>query len=240
MRILSGLKNRLVPPEREARRIVSGPFRDIVMNLSLRSETQVYLGLFEREIHRWLLRLSQDIVTAIDIGAAHGEYTLFFLLKTRAKRIHTFEPDLTRLPSFYRNLELNEIPSSGRLEVSTKLVGLSNSEQETQLDSLAETIHTPLLIKMDVDGAEEQILKGATKINARSRVRWLIETHSQELEVACMELLKRAGFETTIIPNAWWRVLVPEFRPIKHNRWLAAWKNTPSGSGEVGSGVLSC
>ena len=78
---------------------------------------------------------------------------------------------------------------------------------------------------MDVDGAEEQILKGAKTINALTDVRWLIETHSNELESLCEGILTVAGFQTRIIPNAAWRVFVPEQRPIEHNRWLAAWKN---------------
>jgi len=28
-----------------------------------------------------------------------------------------------------------------------------------------------------------------------------------------------------IIKDAWWRVIVPEMRPIEHNRWLWATKN---------------
>ena len=68
MRLVSDLKNLMVSPERKHRRILAGPFRDIVMGLSLRSQTQVYLGLFEKEIHPWLNRLSKGIATAIDIG----------------------------------------------------------------------------------------------------------------------------------------------------------------------------
>jgi hypothetical protein len=50
-------------------------------------------------------------------------------------------------------------------------LGISDTEQEIRLDSLATSVHTPCFIKMDVDGAEEQILKGAKAINALSDVR---------------------------------------------------------------------
>ena len=82
----------------------------------------------------------------------------------------------------------------------------------------------PLLQKMDVDGAEQQILNGAKAINALSDVRWLIETHSGRLELHCDRILRDADFRTTIIPNAPWRIFLPELRPIDHNRWMAAWK----------------
>lgn len=225
MRLVSDLKNLMVSPERKPRRILAGPFRDIVMGLSLRSQTQVYLGLFEKEVHPWLNRLSKGIATAIDIGAAHGEYTLYFLTKTKATKVFAFEPDVSLFPYLHENLRLNGLDQSQRLGISTKFLGVSDTEQEIQLDSLANSLHAPCFIKMDVDGAEEQILKGAKTINALTDVRWLIETHSSELESLCEGILTAAGFRTRIISNAAWRVFVPELRPIEHNRWLAAWKN---------------
>jgi hypothetical protein len=224
MRLVSELKNMLVSPERKPRRIVAGPLKSIVMSLSLRTQTQIYLGLFERETHPWLCRLSKGIATAIDIGAAHGEYTLYFLTRTQATKVFAFEPDVSLFPYLHENLRLNALGQSPRLEISSKFLGVSETEKEIQLDSLATLVHTPCFIKMDVDGAEQQILKGAKAINALSDVRWLIETHSERLESLCERILIDAGFRTTIIPNAPWRIFLPELRPIEHNRWMAAWK----------------
>jgi hypothetical protein len=224
MRSLSKLKSFLVPPGIKPRRILAGPFKGIEMNLSLEGHAQIYAGLFEKETHPWVRRLSRDLRTAIDIGAAHGEYTLFFLKKTKARKIYAFEPDLSWLPVLRENLRLNGFDPSERLDLSTKFVGISDSGSETRLDSLVDSIQPPCLVKVDVDGAEEQILIGAQMLNTRPGVRWLIETHSAALEAACVELLSSAGFRTRIIRNAWWRVLIPELRPIPHNRWLAAWK----------------
>jgi hypothetical protein len=225
MRLVSNLKNVIVSPAREPRRILAGPFRGIVMGLSLRTQGQVYVGLFERETHPWLNRLSKGISTAIDIGVAYGEYTIYFLTKTKATKVFAFEPDASYIPFLSENLELNGVVQSDRFEMSNKFVGVSDTEQSIRLDSLAESVNAPCLVKMDVDGAEEQILEGAKTFNSLPGVRWLIETHSKKLEVACLGILTAAGFQTRIIPNAWWRVLVPEMRPSAHNRWLAAWKS---------------
>jgi hypothetical protein len=224
MRILSRLKNLVVAPGREPRKILGGPFKGIIMDLSLRSQTQVYLGLFEREVGPWLRRLSGGLATVIDIGAGEGEYTLFFLIKTKVPSVHAFEPDADDVARFFTNLRLNELDCSERLNLSTAFVGTSDGDREIRLDTLAKSLSTPCFIKMDVDGAEERILQGATALNALPDVRWLIETHSRELETACVEMLTATGFQTRIIPNAWWRVFIPELRPIEHNRWLAAWK----------------
>jgi hypothetical protein len=224
MRLVSNLKNLLTPVGCKPRRILLGPFRGIVMGLSLRSQAQIYVGLFEKETHPWLTRLSKDISTAIDIGAAYGEHTIYFLTKTKATRVFAFEPDTSCIPPLRENLRLNGVYQAERLELSTRFVGSSDTDREIRLDSIAESVHAPCVVKMDVDGAEVQILKGAKTFNSLPGVRWLIETHSRDLEVTCEGILRAAGFQTRIIPNAWWRVFLPELRHSAHNRWLAAWK----------------
>lgn len=194
------------------------------MALSLRHQSQIYLGLFEREVHPWLVRLTRGIHTAIDIGADSGEYTLFFLRRTDAEKVLAFEPNPEALPLLRENLQFNALGESNRLEVSTAMVGESNGANKVSLDSLVGSMRLPCFIKMDVDGAEAEILKGAGRLNGSGGVRWLIETHSKSLESECLEQLNAAGFETRIIGNAWWRVIIPELRPIEHNRWVAAWK----------------
>jgi len=194
------------------------------MNINLASQTQLYLGLFERETYPWLWRLSQGIASAIDIGAAHGEYTLFFLKNTLASKIYAFEPSPIIMSHLRGNLGLNPKLGLERLVLSSKLVGRTQSKDIVCLDELTASIKLPCFIKMDVDGSEAEILLGAKLMNALPRVRWLIETHSIELESQCVSLLERAGFRTKIVENAWWRIMLPELRPIAHNRWLVAWK----------------
>jgi hypothetical protein len=223
-RTLSFIKQKFVSNEWAARTIVAGPFRGIRMNLNLTHQTQLYLGLFERETHPWLKRLSKGIATGIDIGAADGEYTLFLLKNTRALKIYTFEPDPIMVSRLKSNLRLNHGLELEHLQISTKFVGRSNSGDTACLDSLAEDIRCPCLIKVDVDGAEAEILAGASATKAMPDVRWLIETHSEKLERDCVKSLQSAGFKIEIIPNAWWRAILPEQRPIPHNRWLVAWK----------------
>jgi hypothetical protein len=223
-RALSFVKRKFVSNERVPRTIVSGPFRGIRMNLDLSYQTQLYLGLFERETHQWLKRLSKGITTGIDIGAADGEYTLFLLKNTRALKIYTFEPNPIMASRLNSNLRLNHEAGLKRLQISQKLVGRSSSGEIVSLDSLAEDIRCPCLIKIYVDGVEAEILAGASAIKAMPDIRWLIETHSETLERTCIKSLQSAGFITEIIRNAWWRAILPEQRPIPHNRWLVAWK----------------
>jgi hypothetical protein len=217
------IKNALVSDRLKPRRILTGEFRAITLEMSLQNGMQMWLGLFERETYPWLRKLAAGVRTGIDIGAANGEYTIYLLKKTAAK-VFYFEPDLKFLPILDRNLSLNGLKTSSRIVASTEYVDERPSPGVTQLDSMLQVIEGPCLIKMDVDGAEDRILRGAVLVNKLSGTRWLIETHSPQLEEVCVRILKAGGFDTRIIPNAWWRIIVPELRPVQKTRWLAAWK----------------
>ncbi len=141
------------------------------------------------------------------------------------RRAHAFPPAEDRrqrgiclragpkLPSDFcaETLKLNVVTQSERLQICAKFVGETENDREMRLDSLRHAINLPCLIKVDVDGAEEHVLKGASLLNQLPDIRWLIETHSKELEAACLGILSDAGFQTRIIHNAWWRFAVPNF-----------------------------
>jgi hypothetical protein len=198
------------------------------MNLDLAYETQMFFGLAEREIHPALRKFSTDARTAVDVGAAFGEYVLFFLKRTPAKRVFAFEPEPQMRVPLHDNLELNGLQRDPRLQFSSQYVGTTNDERTTMLDSLVDQIEPPCIVKVDVDGAELKVLEGATRLLSTKGIRWIIETHSKQLEDECVALFHSAGYDTHVIPNAWWRLFLPEQRPIEHNRWLLATKERPA------------
>src|SRR5580658_2161639 len=114
------VKNAVVPAGSGPRTVQTGAFRGVRLNLDLRTQSQWYVGLFEREVYPWLARLSQGAQTAVDIGAAGGEYTLYFLMKTAAARVIAFEPDPKSFESLRGNLRLNGLEDAGRLELCPK------------------------------------------------------------------------------------------------------------------------
>ena len=213
-----------VSDKKRPRRILFGALRGLKLELSLKHQAQLYFGLFERELHPWMKIFSRGIRSAVDIGAAEGEYALYFLRLTGATRVYAFEPNTECVRSLQRNARFNGFTCpSERLIINQLYIGKRTSDTSISLDSLADSLERPCIIKVDVDGAEKDVLSGAKALNRLPGVRWLIETHSSELERSCLGILKDAGFECRVIPNAWWRILVPELRPIAHNRWLAAW-----------------
>ena len=79
-------------------------------------------------------------------------------------------------------------------------------------------------MKMDIDGGEAAVLNAAASSGFLQMrpLRWIIETHSVSLEELCVSILESNGYRARIIPNAWWRTVVPELRVSEQNRWLAA------------------
>ncbi|MBY0506161.1 MAG: FkbM family methyltransferase [Bryobacteraceae bacterium] len=222
MRLLSSVKQRLVPAGIAPRVIHAGPFRGLKMDLDLRNQTQVYLGLFEREVHPWVTELSRGIHTAIDIGSAQGEYLLYFLKRTPAVQVLGFEPDETCWPALRRNLAHNALTGDPRLSLSNQFIGAQDGPRHVSLNSLVSRISGPCLVKLDVDGQEANILAGASQFLAQSQARLIVETHSEQLERDVIGILENHGYHCQIITQAWWRRFVPEHRPGPQNRWLVA------------------
>src|SRR3989442_1787852 len=109
------MKNVIIPCGSQERTILTGPFKGIRMHLDLRTQTQFYLGLFERELYPWVTRFATGVRNVVDIGAAQGEYTLFALLKTNAERVIAFEPSPQAVEHLQRNLDTNGLAHSDKL-----------------------------------------------------------------------------------------------------------------------------
>jgi hypothetical protein len=221
--IISAIKDWLVPSGIKPRSIQFGAFKGLRMNLDLRNQTQAWLGLAEREVFACLGAFSRLAKTGIDIGAADGEYTLFFLSQPNIKQVFAFDPSERFPADLSANLALNGFNGALRSRLIKKYVSNTEDDNHCTLDSFAIDLEGPCVVKIDVDGGEGAVLQGAPKFLDRKDVSWIIETHSLDLERECEQILSAKGFSTKVIKNAWWRAVIPEQRPIAHNRWLAAW-----------------
>jgi hypothetical protein len=227
MRITTKIKNLVVSQGRKPRRILTGAFSGLTMEVDLTHQMQFYLGLYERELYHWLERFSRGATVALDIGAAEGEFSLFFLKRTDVRRVLAFEPQLELVERLHRNMRLNGLESDARLTVRSEFVGAATESNQLSLDSLLGGETGTVVAKVDVDGPEADALRGAKQLLAQGRTRWIVETHSLALERECLQILDAAGYRTQVIPNAWWRPILGEMRGCGsmangHNRWLVA------------------
>lgn len=80
------------------------------------------------------------------------------------------------------------------------------------LDSMVSDLEFPVVVKIDVDGAEMDVLEGTRRLIAMPQVRWIIETHTPALEWSCLAALHAKVYQTCVIPQTWWSVSLPELR----------------------------
>src|SRR5271157_5334231 len=131
-------------------RVYFGLFRNLVLNLDLQHQLQVYLGLYERETFKYIQYISDTCKWMIDIGAGTGELCLYFLKNSQAEKIIGVEPLTSEIDILKSNLLLNQEQSSKRMIVLAKCVGTANYPNYSSLDALELEKDKRGFIKIDV------------------------------------------------------------------------------------------
>ena len=146
-----------------------------------------------------------------DVGANVGFYTLLFA--RYGSLVYAFEPVPRNLAYLSRTLECNKLKNvvvvpwalsdtfgarSFELHDNCALGRLGPGGQPAvtiSLDEFCETYHAePDLIKIDVEGAEEAVLRGGRRMLERKRPALLLSVHSRELRAKCLGILCQMGY----------------------------------------------
>jgi hypothetical protein len=210
------------------RRIRFGPGRGVVLMLNRRHELQKELGLWEIETQPLYARWVRPGTTVFDVGAAEGDSTMILAKLAAPGRVVAFEPDADLRRRLAENAALN--PQLPVPEVMPVWVGARDADarddgtRTVALDSIvaAARVPAPGFVKIDVDGAELDVLSG---MEGLLRDRWpalVVEVHSADLERACLDFLAARSYAVSVVRNAWWRTFYPEHRGTGLNRWLLA------------------
>jgi hypothetical protein len=130
-----------------------------------------------------------DIV--VDIGVAEGNFALSVV--ERAKQLYLFEGDENWLPALSKTFE----PWKEKIIIINKFVSDTNSENTVRLDTYFEGKKIDF-IKIDVEGSESQVLKGAEKLLCGSkRIKTAVCTyHKQQDANEIEQMLNGMGFTT--------------------------------------------
>jgi hypothetical protein len=202
-----------------------GLLKNLNFNINPMHKSQRILGLDEVEIMHIIKITAQKVVNAIDIGANDGWYTTFFASLRNITKVIACEPDNNLHQSFWHNLDINENLKK-KVILINKFIGTQSNDDYISLDKLKNELEPgKTLIKIDVDGAELDVLESGKDLLISDATYLIIETHSEQLEIDCINFLNTLGYKCNIIKNGWYRILVPELRPIEHNRWLYAEKS---------------
>jgi hypothetical protein len=199
-------------------KILAGPARGVTMALDFSGQTPMYLGMFEWELHRFLLESLRNARLVYDVGGYVGYDALLFAANSTAEVV-TFEPDPAQVEVIRRNVALNP-DLEGRITIDPNAITERSGDGGVTLDDVSARIGVPDFIKMDIDLAEADALRGGRELLSSRRPHLVVETHSLELEEECGALLVEYGYKPIIKHN---RKIWREHRAgAPHNRWLLA------------------
>jgi Methyltransferase FkbM domain len=156
---------------------------------SLRLEQDV------RSPHRYLtpdFDVGQNDIV-VDVGAAEGNFSLSVIEK--AGYVYLFETDI----KWIKALEATFEPWKNKVKIIQKYVSDKTSGNCIALDDFFDDKQTVHFIKADVEGAEGQVLQGATRlINRHKNLKITVCTYHRQEDAAVLESqLKNLGFKTS-------------------------------------------
>ena len=196
-----------------------GPAKGLRMPVRMPDDKGFWKGTYEEGFCSRLAAAVKPGAVCHDIGAFRG-YTAGVMALAGASEVKAFEPAPLNQQAVRRVMALNpDLPiklveaavgaeegtikitihedssmnfigedSSGRPAVEVKMVVL-----DALVDSGA--IQPPQLLKIDVEGAEASVLRGAAKVLRDSVREIFVELHDAEAKQECERLLAEAGFK---------------------------------------------
>jgi FkbM family methyltransferase len=181
---------------------------------------RILTGSYEREQTRLLVSLVSPGDTVFDIGAHTGYYTILAsLLVGPDGQVRAFEPDPRNAAFLERHVRMNrcantvvEAAAVADQDGTSRFGGGSGSgtgrlqeEGSMEVRTLALDPYCeshglrPTLIKVDVEGAEAQVLRGAERLLRRDRPIVLLSTHGPSAQAESMALMDSLGYEVEAV-----------------------------------------
>jgi FkbM family methyltransferase len=180
-----------------------------------------WLGTYERHMQRLFREHIRPGATVFDVGANAGFFTLLASkLAGDSGRVYAFEPLPRNLEFLERHIQLNELANvqveplaiaamSGeahfRIAPHASMGGLSEGGDlrvvTASLDDLIATGRAtrPDFIKMDIEGAESEALRGAKDLLAGGALTIALSTHGWQQHETCWTTLADAGFKLELL-----------------------------------------
>ena len=209
-------------------RVWRGPLRGGRALLNPRNSLRKVFGLYEHELNDWLesaLRLTHRVV---DVGANDGYFTFgcaaaYRRLKKRSEII-SFEPDDEHFRTLSESLR-NQPDELVKFTLIHNFAGAKQNTNTRTLDSIRCKHVTAddrenTLIKIDVEGAEEDVLSGGTSWLKKTNY-FLIEVHRGEFLESIPRLFAEYGLLLDQINQRPLKLIGRELRD-EQNWWLVS------------------
>jgi len=183
-------------------RVLTGPFRGAPVQFDWKNGKRKILGIYEHETHAWWEEKLRHVDLFYDVGAADGFFTRGVAYRIRQKesaRILAFEPGMnqTNLVSVCSDRILSE----GSISLFPLLVGSNETEKMTTLDCHLLDPGKRAIVKIDVEGAELDVLAGASDMLKNPRFDWNVEIHGRKMIDSVQAVFERAGKNFQLIES---------------------------------------
>lgn len=162
-------------------RVWRGPFRGARLVANPRASVRKILGLYEHELNSWFEATLPSVTRILDVGANDGYFALgcaaaFDRLGITGE-IVCFEPAPVHAGALRQ--AANAVNSGRvRIDVVQAMVGEHAGPGVVTLDDLPLTVRRNTLIKIDVEGAELDVIRGAESWIEPSNA-FVIEVHQR-------------------------------------------------------------
>lgn len=176
---------------------------------------RLLLGSYEPDQTAWVTSQLKVGSVLFDVGAAVGYYTLVASrLVGPAGRVVSFEPDPKNAAFLRQHVTINQLAN---VEVHQAAIGdctgqayftrgtgtgtghLDESGEATvilwKLDDIIEHTRIPTHIKIDVEGAELEVLEGARNLLCTAKPTLFLSTHGSVVHQACCRFLLQLGYD---------------------------------------------
>lgn len=175
-----------------------------------------WLGSYEYTKQKALEREIKSGHVVYDIGANVGFYTLLAsVLAGETGHVYSFEPFPENLRELRNHLKMNRIQNCTVIDAAVSssegeavfdpsgdrctghlAAGGSLRVRTLTLDGLVsrKEIRVPNVMKMDIEGAELECLRGAYQVIQESRPVIFLATHGPEVHEACVDLLGKWNY----------------------------------------------
>jgi hypothetical protein len=193
------------------------------MHIDFDYQTRLFAGLYEVELNRHVRRLCPPGTRSFDVGGNVG-YDALVLAKLGKSAVISFECEAELLIKLNANRDLNPRLAPHIRTVRAYVGERTDPDADTvALDDVAfsDDAFVPDFVKIDVEGAELSVLRGAERLLASVGPALIVETHEAAIERECIELLSRHGYRMAVVEQRSW---LTDHRPLEHNRWLVATK----------------
>lgn len=211
-------------------RVDAGPAKGITFLIKMPDDKGIWTGTYEIDFATRLAASVVPGKVAYDIGSWHGFFA-GVMAAQGASQVHVFEPLPANAERIRRLVVLNPAKSitlhaaavgeresemdlmvmpetsMAKLEMSTFQAGETSANRVRvkvrSIDAMVEAreIAPPALMKIDVEGAEAMVLRGARETIRRHRPVIFAEVHSSALLSECRAMLEAYGYRVENIDH---------------------------------------